>query len=83
MFLDGSLPCLTKLNFSLQRADFIIHVLYDSLYWTAVVLMSRFMLPEYVRDFRKEKLSKQKNLEMGFWRKGFCTNKKENFKRHP
>ena len=64
MFLNGFLPCLTKLNLSLQRADFFIHVLYDLLHSTTVVLMSRFMLPEFVRDFRKEKLSKQKILEI-------------------
>ena len=65
MFLNGSLPCLTKLNLSFQRADFFIHVLYDLLHSTVYyVLMSRFMLPEFVRDFRKEKSSKQKILEI-------------------
>ena len=62
MFLNGSLPCLTKLNLSLQRAGPIIYVLYDLLDSTAVVLISRFRLPEFVRDFREEKLSKQKNF---------------------
>ena len=55
MFLDGSLPCLTKLNLSLQIADPIIHVLYDLLHSTAVAL---------INSFRKEKLSKQNKLEI-------------------
>ena len=62
MFLNGSLPCLTKLNLSLQRADPIIYVLHDLLDSTAVVLTSCFMLPEFVRDFQEEKLLKQKNF---------------------
>ena len=49
------MPCLTKLNLSLEIADPIIHVLYDLLHSTAVAL---------INSFRKEKLSKQNKLEI-------------------
>ena len=39
-------------------------MLYDVLHSTGVVLMSRFILPEFVRDFQKEKSPKQKILEI-------------------
>ena len=48
MIADGSLPCLTKWNLSLQNADPIIHFLYDLLHSGAVVLMSHFNLREFV-----------------------------------
>ena len=58
----GSLHCIRTLNLPLQIADTIIHVLYDLLNSTAVVLMTRFI--ELVPDFPKEKLSKQKILKI-------------------
>ena len=47
----------------LRIADRVMHVLY-LLHSIAVAFKSHFMLPEFVRDFRKEKLSKNKT----FWK---------------
>ena len=54
MFLDGSLPCLTKLNLSLQRADPFIHVLHDLLHSTVVVLMSLSCCESLYEIFEKK-----------------------------
>lgn len=52
MFLDGALPCLIQLNLLLQRADPIIHILYDVLLTATSTLLSRFVKPEIVAKYR-------------------------------
>ena len=57
MFLDGALSCLTRLNLLLQRSDPIIYILYDVLFTTTCTLISRFIKPDIVKEYRNGNLS--------------------------
>ena len=57
MFLDGTLSCLTHLNLLLQRSDPIIHILYDVLFTTTCTLLSHFIKPNIVKEYRNGNLS--------------------------
>ena len=58
-FLHGALPALICLNLLLQRSDPIIHLLYDALFDTSVLLLSRFMVPQVVNQYKKNLLSEE------------------------
>ena len=56
LFLDAALPVLTSLNLMLQRADPVIHLMFEALFACATTLLSRFALPTIVQEFRNGKL---------------------------
>ena len=58
-FLHGALPRLTSLNLLLQRSDPIIHLMYDALFDTSVTLLSRFISPDIVTQYKNHKLSNE------------------------
>ena len=47
-YLHGALPKFITLNLLLQQSDLIIHFMYDALFDTLVILLSRFMSPQIV-----------------------------------
>ena len=62
LFLDRALPVLTSLNLMLQRADPVIHLMFEALFECATTLLSRFALPAVVQEFKNGKhlkMSKQ------------------------
>ena len=58
-FLHGALPRLINLNLLLQRCDPIIHLMYDALFDTSVTLLSRFISPDIVTQYKNHKLSNE------------------------
>ena len=56
-FLHGALPLLINLNLLLQRSDPIIHLLYDALFDTTTILLSRFMSPQIVNKYKNSELN--------------------------
>ena len=58
-FLHSTLPLLINLNLLLQRRDPIIHLMYNALFDTSVVLLSRFMSPEIVSQYKNNMLDKE------------------------
>ena len=55
--LHGALLKLTQLNLLLQRSDPIIHLMYDALFDTLVILLSRFMSPQIVPQYKNSEIS--------------------------
>ena len=63
LFLDAALLVLTSLNLMLQRADHVIHLMFEALFECATILLSRFALPTVVQEVKNGKLFKcQKDL---------------------
>ena len=58
-FLHGGLPRLINLNLLRQRSDPIIHFMYDALFDTSVTLLSRFISPDIVTQYKNYKLSNE------------------------
>ena len=58
-FLHRALPRLINLNLLLQRSDPIIHLMYDALFDTSVTLLSRFISPDIVTQYKNHKLSNE------------------------
>ena len=58
-FLHGGLPRLINLNLLRQRSDPIIHFMYDALFDTSVTLLSRFVSPDIVTQYKNYKLSNE------------------------
>ena len=56
-FLHGALPRLINVNLLLQRSDPIIHLMYDALFDTSVTLLSLFISPDTVTQYKNHKLS--------------------------
>lgn len=65
MFLDGALPSLIHLSFSLQRDDSLIQVLFMICWDTGAHLLSYSVVPNIVKQFRNDELSKDKLLQVG------------------
>ena len=47
------------MNLLLQRSDPIIHLMYDALFDTSVTLLSRFISPDIVTQYKNHKLSNE------------------------
>ena len=58
-FLHGALPTLINLNLLLQRSDPIIDLMYDAVFDTSVTLLSRFISPDIVTQYKNHKLSNE------------------------
>ena len=43
-----TVPKLIQLNLLLQQSDLIIHLMYDTLFDTLIILLSQFMSPQIV-----------------------------------
>ena len=56
-FLHGALPKLTQLNLLLQQSDPIIQMMYGALFDTLVILLSRFMSPQIVTQYKNSEIS--------------------------
>ena len=56
-FLHRTLPKFIQLNLLLQRSDPIIHLMYDALFDTLVNLLSRFMSPMIVTQYKNSEIS--------------------------
>ena len=51
-FLQGALPKLIHLYLLLQRSDPIIHYLYVTIFDTSAILLSRFVKPDVVIQYK-------------------------------
>ena len=58
-FIHGALPRLINLNLLLQPSDPHIHFMYDALFDTSVTLLSRFISPDIVTQYKNHKLSNE------------------------
>ena len=58
-FLHGALRRLINLNLLLQRSGPIIHFMYDALFDTSVTLLSRFISPDKVTQYKNHKFSNE------------------------
>ena len=51
--MQGALLTLINLNLLLQRSDPIIHIIYDKVFSTTCVLLSRFETPDIVKRYKQ------------------------------
>ena len=58
-YLHSTLPLLINLNLLLQRSDPAIHLMYYAVFDVSVVLLSCFMLPEIVTQFKNNMLGEE------------------------
>ena len=78
-FFDGALPVLTNLNFSLQKTDSIIHLLYGKLFATTKIVLSRFAHQKLLNHLRKGNTQKQPSR--GVLTKSFSENMQQIYRR--